>query len=542
MKKQNEVTNPSRRAFVKNSAAALAAFYIVPRHVLGKGFVAPSDTLHIATIGAGGKGSSDTAGFMRRWDVDKKMFVPQEKAKIAFLCDVDQLRGANTFKRYPDAKVYEDWRELLDKEHKNFDAVSVSTPDHTHAIAASAAITLGKHIWVQKPMTHDIYEARLLAELARKYKVVSQMGNQGSSNDGVRQMREWYEAGLIGDVTDVYCYTNRPVWPQGGMKWPTKTGTPPSTFNWNLWQSSAKEKPFPSGRTGQQRTGLTPGVPYEDDFHLAPHDWRGWWDYGTGVIGDMGAHILEAPMTVLNLGFVNAVQTSLGNPSMGMKQEEFPDTCPPSSNTILTFANPKKGKHDAKLPNIRIHWMDGGLTPARPEEMEPTDTLALADGSGMLFIGTKGKMIAGCYSEKATLLPVSRMEDAAVKNVPVKYPRIPGGAEAHYQQWVEACLQGYGKGVTSSPFDKAAMVVENMLVANLALRGYNVERPPVTTVEATTIVAPDGTKRTRPVRKVFPARNITLLWDHDQMKITNCDEVNQYVKREYRQGFGLSGV
>ena len=552
MKKEskNKTKNP-RREFIRNAALTSAGFYIVPRHVLGRGFTAPSDTLYIATIGAGGKGTSDCAGFMRRWDEEKKAFVPQEKAKIAFLCDVDQLKGATTFNRYPDAKVYEDWRVLIEKEHKNFDAVSVSTPDHTHAVAASAAITHGKHIWVQKPMTNDIYEARVLAKLAREHKVVSQMGNQGSSNDGVRQMREWYEAGLIGDVTDVYCYTNRPVWPQGGMKWPTKTGTPPSTFNWDLWQGSAKAKPFPSGRTGQQRNGMTAGLAYEDDFHLAPHDWRGWWDYGTGVIGDMGAHILEAPMTVLDLGYVSAVQTSLGNPSMGLKQEEFPDTCPPSSNTILTFPNPKKGKHGKTLPNIRIHWMDGGLTPPRPEEMEPTDTLALSDGSGMLFIGTKGKMIAGCYSAGARLLPVSRMEEAAIKKLPVKYPRVPGGAEAHYQQWVEACLKGYEKGETSSNFDKAAKVVENMLVANLAIRGYNIERKTsATTVAATAAAAPNppsagaagATQRVRPPQRVFPARNITLLWDHDQMKITNCDEVNQFVQREYREGFGLSGV
>ena len=545
MKTKKEKTDPSRRDFVKKSAVGLAAFSIVPRHVLGKGFNAPSDTLYIATIGAGGKGASDDNGFMSKYDPKTNRMVPTEKAKIAFLVDVDQLKGAPQFKKYPDAKVYEDWRVLMDKESKNFDAVSVSTPDHTHAIAASAAITLGKHIWVQKPMTHDIYEARVLADLARKHKVVSQMGNQGSSNDGVRQMREWYEAGLIGDVTDVYCYTNRPVWPQGGMKWPTKTGTPPSTFNWDLWQSSAKARPFPSGRTGQLRNGMTPGLAYEDDFHLAPHDWRGWWDYGTGVIGDMGAHILEAPMTVLDLGYVNAVQTSLGNPSMGLKQEEYPETCPPSSNTILTFPNPKKGKNGAKLPNIRIHWMDGGLMPARPEEMEPTDTMNISDNSGMLFVGSKGKMIAGCYSAGARLLPVSRMEQDAVKKLPVKYARVPGQADAHYQQWVEACLQGYGKGITSSNFDKAAKVVENMLVANLAIRGYNVERKPNTAIASNTVAnTTPGTTGSfnRPAPRVFPARNITLLWDHDQMKITNCDEVNQFVRREYREGFGLSGV
>ena len=541
---KQEPNSNSRREFVKKGAVAAAAFSIVPRHVLGKGKTAPSDTLYIATIGAGGKGESDMQGFMRRFDETTKTFVPQEKAKMAFLVDVDKVKSANSFARYPDAKKYEDWRELMDKDSKNFDAVSVSTPDHTHAVAASAAIQLGKHIWVQKPMTHDIYEARVLDKLVKEKKVVSQMGNQGSSGNGVRQMREWYDAGLLGDVTDVYCYTNRPVWPQGGMEWPTKTGTAPSTFNWNLWQSTAKEKPFPSGRTGMAG-GAGPGASYEDSFTVAPFAWRGWWEYGTGVIGDMGAHILEAPMTILNLGIVKSVQTSLGNTSGNEPQEKFALNCPPSSNTILTFSNPK----GASFPNIRIHWMDGGLMPPRPEEMGDFETMRLSDGSGMLFIGSKGKMIAGCYAGNPKLLPASRMEEDAIKAIPIKYARVPGADNGHYAQWVEACLKGYGKGVTSSSFDKAAVVVENMLVANLAIRGYNAERVPNTTV-ASTAVAPTaaatgaqgGAQRQRPVQRVFPARNVTLNWDHAQMKITNVDEVNQFVKREYREGWHLSGI
>lgn len=374
------------------------------------------------------------------------------------------------------------------------------------------------------------------------------MGNQGSSNDGVRQMREWYEAGVVGDVSDVYCWTNRPVWPQGGMKWTTKTATPPSTFNWDLWQSTAQAKPFPAGRTGFPRNeAVPPGLSYDETFTVAPFAWRGWWDYGTGVIGDMGAHILEGPMTVLNLGFVKEVQTSLGNPSSAFKQEEFKDNCPPSSSTVLTFPNPK----GPGFPNIRIHWMDGGLVPARPEELDPNEPFLPegVQGGGMLFIGNKGKMLAGCYSANARLLPMSRMEESAIKAIPVKYARVPGAANGHYAQWVEACLQGYGKGVTSSPFDKAAMVVENMLVANLALRGYNVERVPNSTVAsvAAAAVSPaaapaGGRGGNRPAPKVFPARGVNLIWDHANMKITNVDEINQFVKREYRQGWHLSGV
>jgi predicted dehydrogenase len=503
MKEQEKKdTGTSRRNFVKQGAVAAAAFTIVPRFVLGKGYRAPSDTLYIATIGIGGKGKSDLSSFAK-----------SGKAKIAFLCDVDQVYAAPVFKTYPDAKPYIDYRELFDKEHKNFDAVSVSTPDHNHALIASAAMQLGKHIWVQKPLTHDIYEARVLADLAKKYKVVSQMGNQGSSNDGVRQMREWYEAGIIGDVQTVYTWTNRPVWPQGGMKWPEKTQTPPSTLNWDLWQGSAKEKPYPAGVA-------------DGGIQLLPFNWRGWWDYGTGVIGDMGAHILEAPMTVLGLKNVTEVQSTQSQPGRGFKSEDFPDNCPAASYSILSF--PKgNGK-------VKIHWMDGGFMAPRPDELDPAEMFAAdqGGGGGMVFVGTKGKMMAACYAANARLLPVSRMDEV---NVPQKYPRVPGGADGHYKQWIEACLAGYGKMETSSPFEKAALVTENMLVANLAIRGYNIPKG------ATTEAAPVAANGRGP-RKVYPTRGTNIIWDAANMKVTNIDELNQFVKREYRAPFKLSGV
>ena len=197
--------NNSRRNFLKNSLLVSAGFFIVPRHVLGgKGFIAPSDRLTVAGIGVGGKGESDLANFFK-----------SGKADIAFLCDVDEKRSEKSRNSFPKATYYKDYREMLEKEHKNFDAVSVSTPDHNHAVQAMAAMQLGKHVYVQKPLTHDIYEARMLTEGAAKYKVVTQMGNQGASGDGVRQLREWFNAGIIGEVTDVYIWTDRPVWPQG---------------------------------------------------------------------------------------------------------------------------------------------------------------------------------------------------------------------------------------------------------------------------------------------------------------------------------------
>jgi predicted dehydrogenase len=475
--------NPSRRDFIKKSSLAAAGFMIVPRFVLGgKGFIAPSDMLAVAGVGAGGKGESDIANFAQ-----------SGKANIAYLCDVDDRRAANTVKNFPKAKYYKDWRELLDKEHKHIDAVSVSTPDHNHAIIAYSAMQLGKHVYVQKPLTHDIAEARMLTEAAKRYKVVTQMGNQGASNDGTRQLKEWYDAGLIGDVHTVYCWTNRPVWPQG-IPWPTTKADIPKELDWDLWLGTA---------------------PYKDYVDkLVPFNWRGWWDYGTGALGDMGCHLVEAPFNVLGLQYAKDVQASVGSVYVDeFKQGHFPESCPPSSHITLTFPKTSRTKGD-----ITLHWMDGGIQPERPEELGPNERFG-DDGNGSLFIGTKGKMIASTYSDNPLLLPTSRTKEV---NVPKTIPRVRimaqgkdkpfelAGANAHYAQWVEGCLAGYGKTELSSSFDKAGPLTEALLMANLAVRGHDLR-----------------------------GGHIKLVWDNENMKVTNFDAVNQYVKREYRKGFTL---
>jgi predicted dehydrogenase len=233
-KNNQQTAQNSRREFIKNTAIASAGFFIVPRFVLGKGYVAPSDRLIVAGIGVGGKGESDIMNFYK-----------SGKADIGFLCDVDDRRAASSIKSFPKAKYYKDWREMLDKEAKNFDAVSVSTPDHNHAAPALAAMQLGKHVYVQKPLTHDIYEARVLTDAAKRYKVVTQMGNQGASGDGVRQLMEWYDAGTIGDVHTVYCWTDRPVWPQG-IPWPAQKAEVPKELDWDLWLGTAPYKEISS--------------------------------------------------------------------------------------------------------------------------------------------------------------------------------------------------------------------------------------------------------------------------------------------------------
>ncbi|AZI23946.1 MAG: Gfo/Idh/MocA family oxidoreductase [Pedobacter agri] len=476
---QENKSTTNRRDFIKTSAIAAAAFMIVPRHVLGgPGYLAPSDRLIIAGIGVGGKGQSDIA-----------MFAKSGKADIAYLCDVDDRRAATSVKNFPKAKYYKDYREMLDKEHKNFDAVSISTPDHNHAIQALAAMQLGKHVYVQKPLTHDIYEARILTAAAKKYKVVTQMGNQGASNDGPRQMKEWYEAGLIGDVHTVYAWTDRPVWPQG-IPWPAKKSEIPKELDWNLWLGTAPEKDFVD--------------------KLVPFNWRGWWDYGTGALGDMGCHLIEAPFSVLNLKYAKEVEASVGSVYVDeFKRGYFPESCPPSSHVTLKFPKTDKTKGD-----VTLHWMDGGIQPERPVELEANETFG-DGGNGTLFIGTKGKMMSETYSANPKLLPLSRNKDIKVKE---KYARVKDGANGHYAQWVDAAIAGYGKQEVSSPFEIAGPLTEALLMANLAIRSFDI-------------------KKNVNGKNTYPGRYMKMLWDNDNMKITNFDEANQFVKREYRQGW-----
>ncbi len=476
----------SRRSFIKNTALATAGFFIVPRYVLGgKGYIAPSDRLQVAGIGVGGKGESDIMNFYK-----------SGKADIAFLCDVDDKRAEKSVKAFPKAKYYKDYREMLDKEAKNIDAVSVSTPDHNHAVQTLAAMQLGKHVYVQKPLTHDVWEARALTEAAQRYKVVTQMGNQGASGDGVRQLMEWYDAGTIGDVHTVYCWTDRPVWPQG-IAWPATKASVPSTLDWNLWLGTAPQRDYIE--------------------KLVPFNWRGWWDYGTGALGDMGCHIIEPAFRVLDLKYIKDVQASIGTVYVDeFRRGYFPESIPPSSHVTMTF--PKGGK--TKGP-VTLHWMDGGIQPERPEELGPNEMFG-DGGNGTLFIGTKGKMMCSTYGANPRMLPTSKTEEV-MKKVKPKYERVPNGAEGHYAQWVEACLAGYGKKEVSSPFEIAGPLTEALMMANLAIRAHDIRTPRT-----------DGRQGFN-----YPGRNIKLVWDKEAMKVSNFDDVNQFVRRKYRDGFEM---
>ena len=475
MDEQSPLNNKTpRRKFLKTLGLAGAAFTIVPRHVLGKGFTAPSDTLYLAGIGVGGKGYSDLAECAKGANV-----------KVVALCDVDDRRASRAIGDFNDAKYSKDYRKMLDAE-SGIDAVTVSTPDHMHAIQSLNAMERGKHVYVQKPLTHDIYEARQLTEAAHKYKVVTQMGNQGASGDGVRKMQEWYQAGLIGDVTEVWCWTDRPVWPQG-IPWPAeKRAAIPKELDWDLWLGTAPQKDYID--------------------NLVPFNWRGWWDYGTGALGDMACHIIEPAFKTLELGYPVSVEASVGSVYIGeFRRGYFPESCPPSSHIILEFPE-RYGKSAVKL-----HWMDGGIQPARPEGLGANERMG-DGGNGVIMKGTRGMMMCGTYGINPRLIPTTLNDSINVKET------IPRVSEGHYLQWVNACMAGYGKNECSSDFDIAGPLTESILMGNLALRSFDI-------------------RKRKGNRWEYPGRYIKLLWDGPNMKITNFDEANQFVKRDYRTGW-----
>ncbi len=464
----------SRRSFLRNAAYATGGIMIVPRHVLGRGFTAPSDKLNIAGVGAGGKA-----------EVNLPYAFNKGSDNIVALCDVDDRMAVHARKTWPNAPYYKDYRKMLEKEGKNIDAVIVTTPDHMHAVIALAAMQMGKHVYVEKPLTHDIAEARMLTQAAKQYQVVTQMGNQGSSGDDTRLVETWIQNGILGDVHTVHVWTNRPAWPQGI---PTPTGhfDIPSELDWNLWLGTAPQR----------------------DYNPAylPAIWRGWVDFGSGSLGDMGCHFIDVPYRALKLGYPISVETSIGSVYTGFFKELInTDGFPPSSKTHIRFP-----QRESLIP-MEMVWYDGGILPRRPDELLPDEPMGEESG-GMIFEGTKGKLMAGLFGKDATLLPTRLMKETTLPKS--KYPFVEGGSEGHQQQWVKACKKGYGS-YTSSDFAVAGPLTETVIMGNLAVRSYQYSET--------------DAKGAR----VFPGRK-QLLWDGEKMQITNFEPANRFVKREYR--------
>jgi predicted dehydrogenase len=472
----------SRRSFVKKSILTAAGISIIPRHVLGRGFTPPSDKLNIAAIGGGGKGFSDT---VNAWNNGAN--------NIAAICDVDWNMSKRAFEKFPNAKRFKDYRKLLD-EMENIDAITVSTPDHTHAVITHAAMQMGKHVYVQKPLTHNIYEARVLTEATQKHKIVTQMGNQGASGPGVKTMIKWFNEGMIGTVKEVHVWTNRPVWPQGYPA-PTKKTTPPEGIDWDSWIGPASY------------------VDYHPLYH--PFAWRGWWNFGTGALGDMGCHLMDPPYRVLGLGYPTEVESSVGAVyTKNWTPDYYPESCPPSSRTQLKFKASAKNPSDVKLT-----WTDGGLRPFHPDLIQAEHPIGDHNSTnGVIMIGEKGIMTCGTYGRK----PKIYLNSGELINAPKYEDTTDLPEHGHHADWAAACKDGYGsskhKSLTSS-FDYAGPLTESILMGNLAIRSY-------------------GLKKKIGNKTVYPGRK-KLLWDGINMKITNFDEANQFVKREYREGWKL---
>ncbi len=491
MSKTKKSTLSSRRNFIKASATTAAGFMIVPRHVLGKGFVAPSDKLNLATIGAGGKGWSDINNAYANG-----------VNNVVAICDIDFKHADRAITTFDTAKKYKDFRRMIDEMGKDIDAVTISGPDHMHGIAAMAAMQEGMHVYVQKPLTHNIYEARMLTEGARKYRVVSQMGNQGASNPGQVQMMQWFNEGLIGKVHTVHCWTNRPVWPQG-IPVPTDKQERPAHLSDEDWELY-----------------IGPGEML--DYHSLYYHfkWRGWWNFGTGALGDMGCHIIDPPFRVLGLGYPTDVECSVGQVfTKDWTPEYIPEGCPPSSYVKLSF--PSTAKNDSPVTLI---WSDGGIRPSHPD-LIPADEPLSSTGSdnGVIMIGEKGIMTCGVYGAG----PIVWLNNGDKIEMPKDFDggnsyALTKPEYGHQLMWTEACKAGFDskehRSLTSS-FDYAGPMTETVLMGNLAIRSYQTASGKNDRGQ----LQFDGRKK--------------LLWDGKNMKITNYEPANAFVKREYRQGW-----
>ena len=474
--------NSSRRSFIKTGIAA-SSIMIVPRNVLGgKGYISPSDQLNIAAIGSGGKGASDISNASVRG-----------RERVVALCDVDFSGSASsTVKKFPKAKLYDDYRRMLDKQ-KNIDAVTISTPDHVHAPAATYAMLRGKHVYVQKPMTHNIREARILTEMAREQKGVTQMGNQGGSNPLLNMVQDWIDKGKLGAISEVKIWTNRPVWPSGISMPKPDISKKPSALNWDLWLGPAKLKPY------------TP--------NMHPFNWRGWWDYGTGALGDVGCHLIDIPFRTLGLKYPKAAECSIGSVFSKMWSPDFnPESCPPSSFITINFDATSKSKSP-----IVMTWSDGGIRPSHPSVIPAnSDIGGKNSANGVLIIGEKG-VISTNINDSEPLMPKLYLNDGTTDFGP-EVEKMTEPEYGHQRKWVDACKAGFNSkehlALTSS-FDYAGPMTETVLMGNLAIRSY--------------MLRDESTKE-------FLARK-KLLWDGDNMKITNLEAANQFVTRGYRDGF-----
>ena len=492
----------SRREFLTRSAAIGAGFTILPSSVVsGLGHKMPSDKLNIAGVGVGGRGN----GVLQQMTDEN----------IVAVCDVDWRYSENAFNNYPDAKRYWDWRVMYDEMMDDIDAVMVATSDHTHAAVAAHAMTQGKHVYVEKPLTHTVYESRLLTKLAEEYKVATQMGNQGSSDEGINLMIEWVKAGEIGEVRKIEAFTDRPIWPQG-LNTPDEEMPVPDTMNWDLFVGPARMRPYHEIYT--------------------PWNFRGWWDFGTGALGDMACHILEPPFKALELGYPTKVQ---GSSSMLLR-----DSAPVSQKVHLVY--PRRQTSFGIQPSVQIDWFDGGLQPERPEgwmeaqkykpDAWPGGGNMNHRGGGVIFHGTKDTLVCGCYGADPWLL------SGRVPDVPKTERRVETD---HYMDWVRACKESPENRVEAkSNFFEAGPFNEMVVMGVLAVRlqalnkelhwdGENMKFTNINPDESLRIIIEDG----------FTIEDGHPSFRREMTDPLNAQEfANSLIKTEYREGWDLPNM
>ena len=468
-------TKFNRRQFLQSTAISGTAFMVLRSGVLGlRAGTSPNEKLNIAGIGFGGQGGVDLGNM--------------ESENIMALCDVDKNHAAHVFKKYPKARQFTDYRKMLD-EMKEIDGVVVATPDHLHAFASMEAIRHGKHVYCEKPLTHSVWEARQLAKAAREAKVVTQMGNQGQASRETRQMCELVWSGVIGPVHEAHIWTDRPsnglfneYWPQGVSR-PKETPPVPETLDWDLWLGPAPERPY-------------------NPAYL-PFKWRGWWDFGTGALGDIGCHSMDPVFRALKLGAPTTVQAA----STRVNQETYPlgsmvtyqfpaRTSAVQANNVHVAGMDGASAGGIEMPPCKLVWYDGGLRPPRPELLP--EGVKMGD-NGKLLVGEKGFILSNAGNR---VFPAACAKDAEA--VAHSIPGSPG----HYQEWILASKGGKKPG---SNFDWAGPLAEAVLLGNVALR--------VQLREELTIAR--------------------LMWDSEQLKFTNLEDANKFVRTEYRAGWKL---
>lgn len=484
----------SRRSFLQKGSIAALGLTVVPNTVLGKSFghTAPSDKLNIAGVGVGGRGFSVLKGM--------------ESQNIVGLCDVDWKYSDRVFKHYPNAKIYYDYRKMYEELGKSIDAVMVASADHTHAIIAADAMTMGKHVYLEKPLTHSVYESRLLTRLADKTKVATQMGNQGSSGVGVRKVCEWIWNGEIGEITKVEAFTDRPIWPQG-LPTPEKGEKVPSKLNWDLFLGPAKARQYHSIYT--------------------PWNWRGWWDFGTGALGDMACHILHPVFKGLKLGYPSKVQ---GSSTLLLTD------CAPNAQMVRYTFPARDNMPKVAMPEVEVYWYDGGLQPMRPAGMPANKSLNNA-GGGVIFHGTKDTLICGCYGKDPWLL------SGRVPSAPKVLREVPN--DDHYMDFVRAAKESNSSRVeTASPFKEAGPFNEMVVMGVLAVRlqSLNQELEWDGANMKFTNISPSATIKTV-IKDGFSIKDGHPTFNKTWTDPVNAQEfANELIKHNYREGWKLPSM